>query len=148
MVLETQLDPLSVWLPGALVAWAEVALALIVLGCVVGLLVSLVRHGPATAARQFVKVLADAGRDWISTSPRRVWALAVLAIRESVRNRIVVALAVFAAVLMFAGWFLTGGDDPAKLYIESVFKWSAVLVALVALLVAVFSLPNDIKHHT
>ncbi len=148
MVLETQLDPLSVWLPAALVAWVWIALTLVVLAATLGLLVSLVRHGPTLAARHFVDLLVDAGRDWLSTSPRRVWALAVLAIRESVRNRIVVALAVFAAMLMFSGWFLTGGDDPAKLYIESIFKWTAVLVALVALLVAVFSLPNDIKHRT
>lgn len=148
MVLETQVDPLFVWLPDALWSWLLVALALAALACVGGLLVSLFRHGPTTAARHFVDLLADTGRDWVSTSPRRVWALAVLAVRESIRNRIVVALAVFAAVLMFAGWFLTGGDDPAKLYIESIFKWTAVLVALVALLVAVFSLPNDIKHRT
>lgn len=148
MVLETPLDPLLVWLPGALLSWALVTAALVGLGLIGGFLIGLVRHGPVTAARNFVDLLADAGRDWASTSPRRVWALAVLAIRESVRNRIVVALAVFAALLMFAGWFLTGGDDPAKLYIESVFQWTAVLVALVALLVAVFSLPNDIKHRT
>lgn len=148
MVLETPLDPFSVWLPEALVAWSWVALALALLAIVLGLLVGLVRHGPTLAARHFVDLFRDAGRDWIGTSPRRVWALAVLAIRESVRNRIVVALAVFAALLMFAGWFLTGGDDPAKLYIDSIFQWTAVLVALVALLVAVFSLPNDIKRKT
>ncbi|RIK76974.1 MAG: hypothetical protein DCC68_18310 [Planctomycetota bacterium] len=148
MVLESPVDPLSVWFPGALASWAIVAVALAVIGVVVGLLIGVVRFGPTAAARGFVDLMADAGRDWLHTSPRRVWALAVLAIRESVRNRIVVALAVFAALLMFAGWFLTGGNDPAKLYIETVFEWTAVLVALVALLVAAFSLPNDIKHRT
>jgi hypothetical protein len=148
VVLETPLEPLLSWLPGALLSWVLVAGALVAIGIFGGLLVGIVRHGPTVAARNFVSLMADAGRDWATTSPRRVWALAVLAVRESIRNRIVVALAVFAALLMFAGWFLTGGDDPAKLYIESVFQWTAVLVALVALLVAVFSLPNDIKHRT
>jgi hypothetical protein len=148
VVLETPLEPLLTWLPDALLSWAVVTIALLAIAVFGGLLVGVVRHGPTTAARNFVSLMADAGRDWLSTSPRRVWALAMLAVRESIRNRIVVALAVFAALLMFAGWFLTGGDDPAKLYIESVFQWTAVLVALVALLVAVFSLPNDIKHRT
>lgn len=148
MVLESTVDPLSVWLPGALASWAVVTVALVALGLVMGLLIGVVRFGPTAAVRRFVDLMADAGRDWRHTSPRRIGALAVLAIRESVRNRIVVALAVFAALLMFAGWFLKGGNDPAKLYIESIFQWTAVLVALVSLLVAVFSLPNDIKHRT
>jgi ABC-type transport system involved in multi-copper enzyme maturation permease subunit len=148
VVLESPLDPLSVWLPGALAAWAWVAFWLFLLAAAMALVAGVRRRGPTEGVRHWVDLWIGAWVDWKNTSPRRVWALAMLAVRESVRNRIVVALAIFAALLMFAGWFLAGGEDPAKLFIESIFQWTAVLVALVALLVAVFSLPNDIKHRT
>ena len=52
------------------------------------------------------RVATTAVVDLARTSPRRVWALARLAIQESLRRNVLVALGVFVVVLLFAGWFL------------------------------------------
>ena len=39
-------------------------------------------------------------------SPRRVWALAWLAIKESIHRLVLVVFVVFLIVLLFAGWYL------------------------------------------
>jgi hypothetical protein len=148
VVVENPLPPFVEWLPGALGSWVIVTAALATVLTLGMLIFGTARRGPTLAARRFVDLAAAMFRDWIDTSPRRIWGLASLAIRESVRNRIVVALAVFAGLLMFAGWFFTGHDNPAKVYIDSIFLWTAALVTLVALLVAVFSLPSDIQRRT
>ncbi|MFP6658824.1 MAG: hypothetical protein VB853_11645, partial [Pirellulales bacterium] len=53
--------------------------------------------------------------------PRRVWGLAMLAMRESFRRNVWVALVVFVLMLMFAGWVLNpDSDQPGTLYLNFV----------------------------
>lgn len=161
MVLEQELLPYLTWLLGypwsephaflqsALFRFAVTAFVLAVLALVVGFLVALVRHGPLKAGDMTYRVVVNGCSELFKTSPRRVWALARLAIKESVRRRVIVALAVYIVILLFAGWFLqTGYREPGKLFFSVVLTATTYLVLLIALLVSAFSLPNDFKSKT
>src|SRR5262249_33152178 len=79
----------------------------------------------------------------------RVWALARLAIKESIRRRVVVALVLFALLLIGASWYLPAGyQDPAKFFLGFMLSATTLLLLLTALLVSAFSLPNDFKSKT
>lgn len=87
--------------------------------------------------------------DIVGISPRRVWALARLAIQESVRRRVVVVFGVFILLLLFAGWFLDPSSvNPARLYMSFVLTATSYLVLLLALILSSLSLPVDIKNRT
>jgi ABC-type amino acid transport system permease subunit len=158
MVLENPLDPFLTWLlgypwtePGAFLNSAVfhfllTAAVLSVVALVIGFLVALIRHGPLKAGDITYRVVVNGFRELFRTSPRRVWALARLAVKESIRRRVVVALAVYVIILLFAGWFLkTGYREPGKLFFSVVLTATTYLVLLIALLVSAFSLPNDFK---
>ena len=87
--------------------------------------------------------------DLVRLSPRRIWALARLAIQESIRRRVVVVFAVFIVILLFAGWYLDPESiDPARLYLDFVLTATSYLVLLLALFLSSLSLPADIKNRT
>ena len=116
------------------------------LALVVGFVIALVRYGPLKAGDLTYRVVTNGFAELARTSPRRVWALARLAIKESFRRRVVVALVVFFLILLFAGWFLkTDYPQPAKLLFSFVLTATTYLVLLIALLLSAFSLPNDFK---
>jgi hypothetical protein len=84
--------------------------------------------------------------DLAGMSPRRIWALARLAIQESLRRNVLVALALFLLIVLFAGWFLDPKSvNPGKLYLGFILGATNLLVCLVTLVLSVFSLPADIK---
>jgi len=150
MVLE-QVDalPLQTWFPLALLKWAIVAGSLAAAGLLIAWLVCAMRHGPIAGVRIVWHALGAAVVDLVGISPRRVWALSWLAIRESIRRRVVVVFAVFVVVLLFAGWFLDpGSTHPARLYLSFVLTATSYLTVLLALLLSAMSLPTDIKNKT
>ena len=101
------------------------------------------RHTGNIAARTDA-VIQDALHAW-----RRVWAIARLAIKESLRRRVLFIFLVFLVILMFAGWFLDPETtDPAAVYLAFVMSMSTYLILLLALFLSAFSLPNDIKSKT
>jgi ABC-type transport system involved in multi-copper enzyme maturation permease subunit len=161
MVLEQELLPFLTWLIGypwtnpeligrsAVVMFLAVAASLAVLALVVGFLIALVRHGPLKAGDITYRVVTTGIVELFRTSPRRVWAIARLSIKESIRRRVVVALVVYLVVLIFAGWFLqTGYREPGKLFFSFVLMTTTYLTLLIALLVSAFSLPQDFKSKT
>lgn len=161
MVLENPLLPFLTWLLGypwnepgafldsALFRFILTGFVLSIIALVVGFLVALVRHGPLKAGDITYRVVMNGFRELFRTSPRRVWAIARLAIKESIRRRVIVALAIYVVILIFAGWFLqTGYREPGKLFFSVVLTATTYLVLLIALLVSVFSLPNDFKSKT
>jgi ABC-type transport system involved in multi-copper enzyme maturation permease subunit len=161
MVLEQELLPYLTWLVGypwsdfrsfldsALAVFLMTAAAVAVLSLVVGFLVALVRHGPLKAGDITYRVVVNGVADLFRTSPRRVWAIARLAVKESIRRRVIVALAVYAVLLVFAGWFLkTGYREPGKLFFSFVLVTTTYLTLLIALLISAFSLPQDFKSKT
>ncbi|MCL2622153.1 MAG: hypothetical protein FWD31_00695 [Planctomycetaceae bacterium] len=92
----------------------------------------------------FADIFDEIGAAW-----RRVWAIARLAIKESLRRRVLFIFLVFLVILMFAGWFLDqDATDPAAVYLAFVMSMSTYLLLLLALFLSAFSLPNDIKSKT
>src|SRR5882757_1337543 len=161
MVLENPLLPYLTWLIGypwadaqafldsALFRFVLTGAVLSVIALVVGFLIALVRHGPLKAGDITYKVVVNGFRELFRTSPRRVWAIARLAIKESIRRRVIVALAIYIVILLFSGWFLqTGYREPGKLFFSLVLTATTYLVLLIALLISAFSLPNDFKSKT
>ena len=126
-----------------------VLLGLALIGMLAGYLISSVRNGPAGAFKSVARAISDAFRDFGSMSYRRVMAMAKLAVKESIRRYVLIVFAVFALILLFAGWYLdTGADNPGRLYISFVMKTTNFLVILLAIFLSAFSLPNDIKSRT
>jgi len=158
MVIEKPILPTWEWLwgggaaeasGGAAIAFLIAAAVLILLGLVLGLLIAIFRYGPARGWKNYCRVLLQAPRDLLGISPRRVWGLSVLAIREAFRRRVWVAMLLFLLVLMFASWNLApNSDQPAVIYLNFVLTAATYIMLPVAVFTAAFSLPQDIKNHT
>jgi len=146
MVLEEDIPRFVTWIGPAVLRYAATvgATALVAGGCV--WLAQAIASGPLTSGDRVYRGVLAGVVDLVVLSPRRVWALARLAIQESLRRNVLVALLLFAVVLTFAGWFLDPASvDPGRLYIGFILGATHFLVCMVALVLAVFSLPADIK---
>ncbi len=160
MVVEKEVLPYLQWLlrgtsetlaegGGALVFFAIIVVTLFVVTLLGGFLVSLVRYGPTKAGEIAYRTLAGGFNDLTRVSIRRVRALASLAIKESLRRRVWVALAVFGLILLFASWYLkTNNNEPARLYLSFVLTATSYLILMLSLLLSAFSLPGDFKSKT
>jgi len=155
MVLEQDILPYLQWFLGgaeslgALPRFLLIVLGVGLLGLVGGYVVSAARHGLLRGGDITYRTVSAGFRELFEMSPRRIWALARLAMQEAWRRRVWVALAVFLIILIFAGWFLkTDHQDPAKLYISFVLTATTFLVLGIALLLSAFSLPGDFKSKT
>jgi len=148
MVIEQ--DPLVFyqWFPTAALTWLIVVAALGFGVLIVSFVVSTIRFGPWAAERVLYGTLAGVPGDLIRISPRRVFALARLAIQESLRRWVLAALGLYVVFLMFLSWYEPGGLEPAKQNIDNVL-WSTALLCLVVVgFLSAFSLPTDIANKT
>jgi hypothetical protein len=150
MVIDLKdLAPFFTWLPGALLDWLVSIVIISLVVTVIGWLIAAVRHGPIRAFSVTGKVWWVGIVDLVSLSPRHVWALSWLAVKESIRRRVVVVFAVFILVLLYAGWFLDPkSTNPALLYLSFVLTATSYLVLVMALFLSTLSLPADIKNRT
>ncbi len=155
MVLERDILPYFQWLlgsedsVGALLQFVLVMLGFGLLALGVGYLIAAARHGLLRGGDVVFQTVTSAFRDLFQISPRRVWALAVLAVKEAWRRRVVIVLLVFFVILLFASWFLkTDAQNPGRLYISFVLTATTYLVLGIALLLSAFSLPGDFKAKT
>ena len=124
---------------------AAVALAALILGFIF----TAALNGPGRAGDMIYRLLSGAVVDLFRLSPRRVLALARLAVQESLRRRVLAGLGVFIVILAFAIWFLDARTpDPAKLYLSFVLTATSWLILIMMVFLSAFSLPNDIKNHT
>ncbi|MDZ4820944.1 MAG: ABC transporter permease [Planctomycetota bacterium] len=147
MILEFDILPYWQWLLWNSAKFALGAFVLTLLALVVNFLILAVRHGPLMAGDTIFRVLTGAVMDVIRLSPRRVYTLARLAVRESMRRRVWIVFVVFAMILFFAGWFLDpNSQNPVKLYLSFVMWATTCLVALLGLFLSTFSIPNDMKN--
>lgn len=138
------------FLESALLQGIVLVVLAILLGLLVGYIVSAARYGPSEGFYAVARAVRDFVRfDLPGTSLRRIWALARLAFKEAIRRRVLVVVGLFVVGLMFAGWFLNPrSDDPARLYIVFVLTSTNYLMLLLALFISTFSLPADIKSRT
>lgn len=149
MVDELQIPPFEQWFPGAIVEWLQIVGVLALGAAVLALLISVLRNGPVEGAKRYWRTLSRGIVDLVRISPRRVGALAWLAVKESIRRRVVVGFAVFILVLLFAGWFLDPGSvNPARLYLSFVLTATSYLVLVLVLFLSAFSLPTDFRKKT
>lgn len=138
------------WLPGSLATFGLILVACALLGAILAYLVGVVRHGPSEAFYKLWEGIFQAFPDLIFTSPRRVGAIARLAIQETLRRRVLmVVFALFALALLFGGWFLDAGSDhPERTYLGFVLGGTQFLVLFLGLLISTASLPQDIQNKT
>jgi hypothetical protein len=149
MVNEHPVPPFLEWWQAATLHWLLIVGGLALLLTLGGLLVVTLERGPGAAFSKLAGLLLSGAKDLLLLSPRRVWALTWLAVKESIRRRVVVAFAVFVVVLLFAGWFLDpSSHHPGRLYMDVVLSATSYLVLLLALFLSALSLPNDIRNRT
>jgi ABC-type transport system involved in multi-copper enzyme maturation permease subunit len=141
--------PFLTWFPWALADWLLAVLVISLAVTVIGWLFAAIRHGPIRAFSITGKVWSVGIGDLVSISPRRVSALSWLAVKESIRRRVVVVFAIFILVLLYAGWFLDPkSTNPALLYLSFVLTATSYLALVMALFLSALSLPADIKNRT
>jgi ABC-type transport system involved in multi-copper enzyme maturation permease subunit len=149
MVVESEIPKFLDWLPPALLVWLVAVASLALAGVLIGGLVCVLEYGPGAGLRRLGRILWEIPVDLVRISPRRVWALTWLAVKDSLRRRVVVGFAVFILLLMFAGWFLDpDSSEPARLYLNFVLDATGYLVLLLALFLSALSLPGDIQNKT
>jgi hypothetical protein len=126
------------------------AAVLVILGLLFGYVVAATKYGPVEGFFSVARVVRDfLFRDLLGISLRRIFAMARLAVKEAIRNKVLVVVALFTLLLLLSGWFLDpGSSDPGKLYISLVVTASSYLILLLAVLVSTFSLPQEIKNKT
>ncbi len=160
MVIEEEVLPYLTWLidgtgatgiegEGALIRFGVIAISILIATIIIGFLVSLVRYGPVKAGEITYRTLICGTGELFQISPKRIFALAWLAIKEAFRRRVFVSLIIYGLILLFANWFLKSDNaDPARIYLNFVLTATNYLVLLIALLLSAFSIPNDMKYKT
>jgi ABC-type transport system involved in multi-copper enzyme maturation permease subunit len=126
------------------------ALILAILGFLASLIAAVIKYGPGEGFLNVSKVIGQLfSVDIPKTSFRRIWAIAKLAIKESIRKKVLVVVAVFIVGMMFAGWYLDqNAEYPARLYISFVLTMTNYMVIVLGLFISCFSIPSDIKSRT
>lgn len=119
-----------------------------VAGLLIGFIVSSFRNGPGEAFYALSTTVFQSVPDLFLMSPRRVWAIATLAIKEN-RRLFVITLILFVVALGVGGWYMGGGSSrPEQAYIAFIFFAAQILATIFGVLVSAFSLPTDIQSKT
>jgi hypothetical protein len=145
-VIENAPERFFAWIGGASLQWVLVVGALSLAVIALSFVIGTIMNGPWRTERKMYGVMRDAAGDLLLMSPRRVGALARLAIQESLSRWVLVALALFIVVVMFLSWFMR--DRAVTTYIDYLLFLTAVLVISVSCFLSAFSLPTDIAQRT
>lgn len=131
----------------ALLHWAIVAAILIVLGALLGLVGAVTSAGIGRGLKAFGQMLGIGLNEIFVVVPRRILAVTILTVKESVRRKALMVGGVFLLLFMFAGWFLrsSANDTPAKPYVTFVFTTTKFVLFPMTLILACWGLPADIK---
>ena len=126
--------------------WVVIMGGLALIGAFVGGVASWIGNG-VRGLKEFGGVVGRGASDLVLLAPRRVFALATLTARESIRRKALWVGAVFLVLFMFAGWFIGESSEvtPAKLYVSFVMTTIRWMLLPVAVLLACWGLPADIK---
>ena len=138
------------WLANNSLLFLIVIVAAIIVSVTFGFLVAAFRHGPFEGFYVLAQVIGEAVPDFLKSSPRRIWAIAMLAVKEALRRKVVLAtFAIFALTLLFGGWFMNSNSEkPDRIYVNFVMFGTQLLVLMMGMLISSFSLPDDIKNKT
>jgi ABC-type transport system involved in multi-copper enzyme maturation permease subunit len=84
-----------------------------------------------------------------SLSLRRIWALARLSFKEAIRRRVLWILTIPLLIFLFASWFIPSkSESQISTYVSVVEFVMSRLLLIAAVILASFSIPNDIKQQT
>lgn len=141
-------DPQPYDLAFAVLHWLVVFGSCVGIVLAVGLFASVVAYG-VRGPRAVLRHIVEGFVDLVRMSPRRVWALTVLTIKESIRRKTLLVFIVFAVLFMFAGWFMPQTDIRPDLQVKNYTSFTLTAVSWltlpVVLLLACWGLPEDIK---
>jgi hypothetical protein len=141
-------NPVPFDVVAGLTHWGVVMAAVLIVVFVTALFTSVLALGFAGPVQVIVHI-AGGVQDLLGTSPRRCLALTQLTFREALRRKTLWVFAVFAVLFLFAGWFLSNvtpdADLQVKNYVTFVLWTISWLIIPVALLLACWGLPEDIK---
>jgi ABC-type transport system involved in multi-copper enzyme maturation permease subunit len=80
---------------------------------------------------------------------RRIWGLTRLTFKEAIRRRLLYALSVLLILFLFYGWFgETKPEAQLRNYVQFVFWVMTWFFLIIAVILAAFSIPTDIKQQT
>ena len=129
----------------------------IVLG--IAFLLCIVLHG-SKGVGLFFREIWEAINDILRVSPRRVWAITSLTMKESIRRKTLLVIVVFGICFLFAGWFLSSSRestdvsltaesgtsiDSINVYVSFVLTAISYLILPAVFILACWTIPDDIK---
>lgn len=142
------LQPVDFELLIGIAQWAIVSGSFVVLFLVVAMVTSVPVYGAAGPGRVIGGTLRGL-KEFMSPSPRRIYAIATLTFKESIRKKALLVFVVFAVLFMFASWFMASPSDRPEMQVKNfvafVFIAMNWLVLPVVLLLACWGLPEDIR---
>ncbi|WP_437192426.1 ABC transporter permease [Planctomicrobium sp. SH527] len=126
--------------------WLLVLVASACVALMVGLVASLAAYG-SSGPRVVALTLKRGFTDLVLLAPQRILAIAILTFKEAQRRKAFMIGVLFVFLFMFAGWFLgsSSSDRIAKPFIIFVMTAMSFLLIVMALLVACWGIPADIK---
>lgn len=134
-------------LPQAVARWGIIVGVIAAAGLGLAFIVS-IRYGPA-GMTAFRRGLVSYLGDIFAMSPRRIMAVARLTLKEAVRRKALIVFVVFAVLLMFAGWFMSSGNNRESLQasVQIWFLLTAIswLLLPAVMFLACWSIPEDIR---
>lgn len=139
-------NPIPYNLSGGFESWLQLVGVLAGVAIVLGLIGSFLNGigigGFASGLMNFVKEI-------VTMSPRRIWALTMLTLKECIRRKALLVFVVFAALLMFGGWFLPQSSERAEMEVGSHIAFVLTTISWLILPVVIFlscwGIPEDIR---
>ncbi|MEZ6042544.1 MAG: hypothetical protein R3C20_18750 [Planctomycetaceae bacterium] len=132
----------------ALIQWLKIVGGLSLVGLAISLMLSVARNG-ASGLPAFFRGLAGFLEDLGSLSPRRIYAVTLLTVKEAVRRKALLVFVVFAVLLMFAGWFISNANERADLQVNVHITFVLTTIAWLMLPPVIFlscwGIPEDIR---
>lgn len=132
----------------ATTSWLLLSGVLVLLALGISLLLSLARNGRGGLAI-FTSGLTSYLSDIASISPRRIFALSSLTLKEAVRRKALLVFVLFAILLMFAGWFIADANERPELQVSVhvTFLFTAIswLILPAVMFLSCWALPEDIR---
>ncbi|MFO1023224.1 MAG: ABC transporter permease subunit [Planctomycetales bacterium] len=147
----------------AFVSWASMFGSLLLGVAGVVLVLSIILNG-VKGFSAFFRGLKEGFADLFFMSPRRIWAITNLTIKESVRRKTLMVIVVFGVCFLFAGWFLSSARDQevrttaansisqtvevvdaVNVYVSFVLTAISYLILPAVFILACWTIPDDIK---
>lgn len=128
--------------------WGLALLTLVIVGLFVAVVTSLALDGLRGPGKVLLGAFSGI-REFVTISPRRVFAVARLTWKESIRRKALLVFLVFGVLFMFGTWFMPQAtqrvDMEVQNYVAFVFFAMNGLVLPVVLLLSCLGLPEDIR---